>query len=139
MAEELSWPVFEEWVAQAPMEMRSLPLWKSLVYRKAMYFYDLAWSDCERLQADFRGKAVATQLIRSVGSVVANLEEAFGRGIQSADARRILRIALGEARESQGWYLRGRHLFPEEVWHHRVALAEEIVRLLLTAIRTSKG
>ena len=119
--------------------MRGLPLWKSLVYRKAMYLYDLAWQDTHGLRADFRGKAVAAQLIRSVGSIVANVEEAFGRGIQSADARRILRIALGEARESQGWYLRGRHLFPEDVWRHRVALAEEIIRLLLTAIRTSKG
>ncbi len=86
-------PSFEIWEERASAALRRSPLWKSVVYRKAMYLYDLAWHDCDTLKVDFRGKAVALQLIRSVGSIAANLEESFGRGVQTPDARRILRIA----------------------------------------------
>jgi hypothetical protein len=40
------------------------------------------------------------------------MEEAYGRGVGTADDVRILRIALGEGRETQGWYVRARHLIP---------------------------
>ncbi len=126
---------FEEWEAQALAELQRSPLWKSVVYRKVMYLYDLAWNDCDLLKTDFRGKAVALQLIRSVGSIAANLEEAFGRGVQTPDARRILRIALGEAREARGWYLRGQYLLPQALLRHRVALLDEVISLLLSSIR----
>lgn len=43
-------------------------------YNKSMEIYDLCWDDCEILMKDFRGKEVASQLIRSVGSVAANIE-----------------------------------------------------------------
>ena len=128
-------PSFEAWEERASAALRRSPLWKSVVYRKAMYLYDLAWQDCDALKTDFRGKAVASQLIRSVGSIAANLEESFGRGVQTPDSRRILRIALGEAREARGWYLRSHHVLADEVVEERVALLDEIIRLLLTSIR----
>ena len=126
---------FEAWEKQASAALRRSPLWGSVVYRKAMYLYDLAWQDCDVLKTDFRGKTVASQLIRSVGSIAANLEESFGRGVQTPDFRRILRIALGEAREARGWYLRSRHMLAGEVVEQRVALLDEIIRLLLASIR----
>ncbi|HID85363.1 MAG TPA: hypothetical protein EYP54_09755 [Anaerolineales bacterium] len=61
---------FEEGEARALAELQRSPLWKSVVYPKVMYLYDLAWNDCDfLLKTDFRGKAVALQLIRSVGSI----------------------------------------------------------------------
>ncbi len=126
---------FEEWEQEVLPELRRSPLWKSTVYRKAMYLYELAWVDCDELKADFRGRSLADQLIRSVGSVAANLEEAFGRGVQTADARRILRISLGEAREARGWYLRAHRLLPADLLQRRIALLDEIIRLLVVSIR----
>lgn len=41
--------------------------------------YDLLWEDCESLMKDVRGRAIAGQMIRSGGSIGANVEEGFGR------------------------------------------------------------
>jgi len=67
--------------------------------------------DCDYLLKDPRGKKIAEQLIRSVGSISANIEEGYGRGYGKDYAYR-LRIALGEARETCGWYWKARKLFP---------------------------
>jgi four helix bundle protein len=96
-------------------------------YQKSLYLYDLAWSDCELLKPDFRGREIIQQLIRSAGGICANLEEAYGRGIGSADYIRVVRIALGEARETQGWYFRSRRLIPEESISRRYDLIAEII------------
>ncbi len=89
-----------------PNRLKSDPLWETVYYRKAEYLYDLAWRDCDLLYKDYRGRSIVSQLIRSAGSTSANLEEAYGRGVGTADYVRILRIAFGEARETQGWYFR---------------------------------
>jgi hypothetical protein len=65
---------FEEWIGTVPEKMKSDPLWKSIYYRKGMYLYDLVWHDCELLRRDFRGRVIANQLIRSTGSICANME-----------------------------------------------------------------
>ena len=93
---------FAEWIRTAPDCLKSGPLWESIYYQKAMYLYELVWSDCKSLNQDFRGREIVHQLIRSSGSICANIEEAYGRGIGTADYVRIMRIALGEARETQG-------------------------------------
>ena len=93
-----------EWVETIPKKYRLDPLWGTTAYyRMAMYLYDLAWQDCDQLRHDLRGREIASQLIRSAGGICANLEEAYGRGVGSLDYLRIVRIALGEARETQGW------------------------------------
>jgi len=54
-------------------------VWQFLGYRKALFWYDLVWQDCEKLKRDLRGRAVAQQLIRSAGSISANVEGGHGR------------------------------------------------------------
>ena len=108
-------------------------MWKFYGYRKALLLYDLMWSDCEHWQKDQRGKAIVQQIVRSAGSIGANIEEGFGRGF-GRDNARFLRFALGSARETQGWYWRGRKLLPESVLQHRIALLDEIIALLVTEI-----
>ncbi len=44
-------------------------------YKTALELWDLCWNDTEVLQKDFRGKEIARQLIRSCGSISANIEE----------------------------------------------------------------
>jgi four helix bundle protein len=129
---------FETWCEGASNQLKGNPLWNSLYYRYAMFLYELAWTDCEILKGDFRGREIAKQLIRSVGSISANLEEAYGRGIGTPDHVRILRIALGEARESQGWYWRAKQLLPESKIHSRVDLLNQIISLVVKSIANQK-
>jgi len=126
------WKSFEEWAAQVPESMRRDPLWNFQVYPKTLFLADLAWEDTTKLISDPRGKEIARQLIRSAGSICANLEEGHGRGFGKDNAY-FQRIALGSARESRGWYYRGRHLLDEQVLQHRIALLDEIIAALVLA------
>ena len=131
MAKEL---VFDDWVKTVPSKLKADPLWESLYYRLAMYLYDLAWQDSEIIRKDFRGREIAGQLIRCAGSIAANMEEAYGRGLGSGDFVRIMRIALGEARETQGWYFRMRHIFESDLIERRISVIEQIISLLVNLI-----
>lgn len=124
---------FEEWLESVPQKIRSSPLWSFGAYPKASFLYELAWYDCERLMKDVRGRAIAEQLIRSAGSICANIEEGYGRGF-GRDYAHFLGYALGSARETQGWYFRAKHLLSSEVLEHRLALIDEIIALLVKAI-----
>lgn len=127
---------FEEWLRTIPGAVRRSPLWSTRYYRLALYLFDLAWADSEMLLRDARGRDLARQMVRSSGSLCANIEEAYGRGIASGDGLRVLRIALGEARELQGWYVRARHLLGEQVMEQRLALLERIITMLTRSIRS---
>jgi four helix bundle protein len=120
----------KEWLAQVPESLKQDPLWQFQAYQKAVLLYDLTWEDCERLRKDLQGRAVAQQLIRSAGSICANIEEGFGRGYGREYAY-FLRIAIDSARETRGWYYRGRKLLSADVVTHRMALADEIIAMLV--------
>lgn len=81
---------------------------------------------------------MAQQLIRSAGSVSANIEEGYGRGY-GRDRLRFLGFALGSARESKGWYYRARNLLKPDVLSHRLTLISEVVALVVTEIQNSKA
>lgn len=129
---------FEAWIEGVHQSIRDDPLWEFQVYPKALFAYDLVWEDCHYLLKDERGKTVAKQLIRSVGSISANIEEGYGRGYGQDYAYK-LKVALGEARESRGWYWRGHKLFPAEVLTHRLKLLDEIIAMLAPNIRRQSG
>ena len=125
---------FEEWVETVHSTVTGGPLWNFQVYQKALFVYDLTWEDCYKLLKDKRGEMIARQLIRSVGSISANIEEGFGRGFGPDYAYR-LRISMGEARESQGWYWRAHKLLPQSVLDHRLSLLDEIIAMLVPIIK----
>ncbi len=131
---------FDEWQKTVPAAIRESPLWKFQIYPKALFLYELVWLDCDKLMKDPRGRAVAQQIVRSAGSISANLEEGYGRGFGNEYAY-FQRVALGSARETQGWYLRGHHLLNAEVLDHRLKLLDEIISSLVHSSRTqsSKG
>ncbi|MCI0574806.1 MAG: four helix bundle protein [Chloroflexi bacterium] len=123
---------YEEWLAQVHKGIKKDRLWGFETYRKALFLADLAWLDGEKLLADPRGRGIAWQLIDSAGSVAANIEEGFGRGF-GKDYARFLRISLGSARETRGWYYRGRHVFEPLLIDHRLQLTNEIIGSLVAA------
>ena len=129
------WGSYEEWMAQVPEAIRREEMWQFFGYRKALFFHDVCWRDCEKLLTHPLGKAVAHQLIRSAGSVSANIEEGYGRGFAGKERLYFLRVALGSARESKGWYYRAKSLLKPEVFEHRMALVGEVIALLVTEIR----
>ncbi len=131
--------IFEKWVATVPQRVKAEACWKFMAYPKALYLYELAWEDCGQLQRDTRGRAVANQLIRSVGSISANIEEGHGRGVGGKDYLYFLRIAEGSARESKGWYFRARKLLGGERVETRQALLDEILALLVTEKRRHRS
>jgi len=130
---------FEEWVATVSERVKAEACWRFEAYPKALYVYELAWDDCEALMRDGRGHAVARQLIRSVGSISANLEEGYGRGVGGKEYLYFLRIAEGSARESKGWYFRGQQLLGPTVIEARQALLDEILALLVTEKRRHRA
>ena len=129
---------YEEWEANVPAAIKSGPVWRFYGYRKALFLYDLVWEDCQWWLKDKRGKAIVEQIIRSAGSIAANIEEGYGRGFGKQYAY-FLGVALGSARETKGWYYRGRHLLPKGLLEHRLALLEEVISLLVTEKKHQKS
>jgi four helix bundle protein len=127
----------EAWQNGVAGKMESSPLWGSVGYQKALFLYDLAWFDCDKLMQDPRGKAIAHQLIRNAGSISANMEEGYGRGF-GKDYARFLGYSIGSARETRGWYFRARHLLPEDVVAHRHALIDEVIALAVTTVKQQR-
>jgi four helix bundle protein len=128
---------YEDWEANVPSQIKSEAMWNFFGYRKALFLYDLCWKDCETLLKHPLGKTVARQLIRSAGSISANIEEGYGRGY-SKDRLYFLRIAIGSARESKGWYYRAQELLSSKVIVHRLNLIGEVIALLVTELSASK-
>jgi len=128
------WASYEEWMEQVPETIRSEEMWQFYGYRKALFFYDVCWQDCEKLLRHPLGEAIAKQLVRSAGSISANIEEGYGRGFKGKERSYFLRVALGSARESKGWYYRAKALLSSEVLAHRLSLISEIIALLVTEI-----
>lgn len=129
---------FEDWEKGIPSYVKKDPLWESLYYRVALYLYDLAWDDCDILQKDFKARNNISQLIRSSGSISANMEEAYGRGVGTPDYVRILKISLGEVRETRGWYYRSRHVLPAELLEHRYKVIDHLTSLVINTLNSHK-
>ena len=126
---------YEEWLAQVPDSLKNDPIWQFKAYPKALLLYDLAWEDTDKLLQDVRGCELVEQLIGSAGSVSANIDEGFGRGIEGGEYIQFLRYALGSARETRSWYYKARKLLTAEAVRHRIALCDEIIALLVVTIK----
>jgi len=133
-----AWVTYEAWVEDVHQRLKDEPIWENLVYRKALFLYDLVWRDCERMTRDRRGRAVAEQVIRSAGSIGANIEEGHGRGY-GKQRNWFWTVSIGSARETKGWYWRARKLLSEEVLEHRLALTDEVIALLVHELQRQRA
>ena len=126
---------YQSWLAAVPENLKRDPVWKFVAYPKALWLFDLVWVDCEKLKGNPQGRALISQLIRSADSISANIDEGFGRGIERQEYSYYLRVALGSARETRSRYFKARHLASPEVVRHRLELCDEIIALLVTAVK----
>jgi four helix bundle protein len=111
------------------------PLLRYPFYVKALDLYDRVLEDTDRRIADARWRVIVMQLVRSAGSISANIEEGYGRGTSQEFAHR-LKIARGEAYESRGWYWRARRFLPADLLNTRRQQLGEIIALLSANITT---
>lgn len=105
-----------------------------VAYQKAQELFDLVVADVMRYLGDRKLERLVSQQLASADSVCSNIEEGYGRQ-STVEYRRFLIIARGSLRETQGRYLRLRHWVPVEIVEHRIALAEEINRILSATIK----
>jgi len=124
---------YEMWAGMVPSEITGDSLWKMEAYRLALFAADLGWHDVTKLAGDRRTLDIASQLYRSPGSIEANISEGYSRG-SGRDRARFYEYALGSARESRGWYYKGRHVLADPVTGHRLRLVTQIVCLLLAMV-----
>ena len=127
-----------EWEKNVPNILREDLLWKMKVYRLSLFLSDICWEDVSRLVKDPRTKSLSNQLYRAVGSIAANLEEGYSKQ-SPKDRARFYEYSLGSARESRGWFYRGRYILGEKVFEHRAWILTEIIKMLLTIVPEERG
>jgi four helix bundle protein len=108
---------------------------KVIFYQKSLILWDLFWTDSEVLLKDIRGKELLKQLVASVDSISANIEEGYGRGF-GKEYPQFLRISRGSARESKGRYQRCSKLLPKNIIEDRIKLLNEIIAMETKTIQT---
>lgn len=129
---------YEEWLVTLPGAITDDPLWKVEVYRLALFAADLGWHDVTKLMGDRRTLGLSDQLYRALGSIGSNIAEGYSRGT-GRDRARFYEYALGSARESRGWYYKGRHVLGEAATAHRLELVTKIIKLLMVMIPNQRG
>lgn len=123
---------YTNWEKQVHPDIKNDVLWKVEAYRLALYLSDLCWFDTQKIiqQKYF---SMADQLIRSSGSISANISEGYSRKSNKEKAR-FYEIAFGSAREARGWYFKSRHVLSTETASKRIHLITKIIKLLLNMI-----
>jgi four helix bundle protein len=111
------------------------PLDNLRFYQQSLELFDLCWDDCEILMKDVRGREIAKQLIRSSGSISANIEEGYGRGF-GKEYPQYLRVSRGSARETKGWYRRSARLLDANIINDRTTQLNGIIAMLSSTIST---
>jgi four helix bundle protein len=114
------------------------PLAKYPFYVKACALYEKVLDDSETLGRDYRSREIVRQLVRSSGSIPANIEEGYGRGTRN-EFIYFLTVACGSARETRGWYQRSCRFLSPTVIQERQGELDEIISLLVSTIRTLKS
>jgi len=124
---------YEQWLASVPAEVTEDALWRTEVYRLALFLGDLAWYDVRKLAKNPSMISLSDQLYRATGSISANISEGYSRTSGKEQAR-FYEYALGSAREARDWYFKSRHVLGQVVIEHRLKLLAQIIRQLLKMV-----
>jgi four helix bundle protein len=128
---------YEEWEDIVPREIKDDSLWRVEAYRLGLFLSDLAWADANRLLKNRRTTGIADQLFRAAGNISSSIGEGFSRDTGKARST-FYEYALGSARETRVWYFKSRHELTDKVSSHRIGMTTQIIKLLLTMIRTER-
>jgi four helix bundle protein len=102
-----------------------------IVWQKAKMMFLNVVGDMRTISGGKASFVIMQQVIRSAGSISANIAEGFGRKGQREFAY-FLGISKGSACETQDWYykLEGLSFLPPELVHQRIIAAREIIWML---------
>jgi four helix bundle protein len=102
-----------------------------IVWQKSKTLFLDVVRDMRTINGDKASFIIMQQVIRSAGSISANIAEGFGRKGQREFAY-FLGIAKGSACETQDWYykLEGLTFLPPELVHQRIDAAREVIWML---------
>lgn len=119
-------------------EPSRVPLAKMRVYQLARELVPDCWNDARMLRGDPIVAEISGQLYAAVGSIAANIGEAYSR---SSGRERALRFeyALGSVRESMEWYHSAAPVLGQATALERVDRLEEMRRILLAIIPRERG
>lgn len=123
---------FKDWEREVHPDIKNDVLWKVEGYRLSLYLVDLCWFDAQKILKE-KYFSMSDQLIRSSGSISANISEGYSR-ISNKEKARFYEIAFGSAREARGWYFKSRHILTPELTSERIRLITKIIKLLLNMI-----
>ena len=129
---------YTEWEESIPNVIREDSLWTAEAHRLSLFLADISWRDAKKLSSDYCTRSLSDQLYRSVGSMSANIEEGYSKQ-SSKDRARFYEYALGSARESRGWFYKGRHVLGDNVAEHRMDLTTQIIKLLIKMVPDQRG
>jgi four helix bundle protein len=129
---------YETWLADVPSAITDDTLWRTEVYRMALFIGDVAWHDVCKLVKNPSMVSLSDQLYRATGSISANISEGYSRA-SGKDQARFYEYALGSAREARDWYFKGRHILGPTVIEHRLNLLAHIIRQLLKMVPKYRG
>ncbi|MBE0660988.1 MAG: four helix bundle protein [Bacteroidales bacterium] len=104
-------------------------------YQLAKELWNEFWEDSEMLIKDIRGREIARQMTKSIGSISANIEEGYGRGTHK-EYMYFMKVSSGSARESKGWYERSVKLLGQEIVDKRVNKLDQIIAMETKSIQT---
>ncbi len=106
------------------------------VWRRSHALFLAVAHDLENMQQSRMGDIITHQIVRSLGSIGANIAEGFNRS--KAKFLSSLDIALGEANESENWLykLRDAGHMPRDTANRHVAECIEIQKMLNGLIRS---
>ena len=114
------------------------PLAKMRVYQLARALIPDCWKDAKMLRAEPITEEISGQLYAAVGSITANIGEAYSR---SSGKERALRFeyALGSVRESMERYYSAEPVPGAATFNDRLDRLEEMRRMLLAIIPRERG
>jgi four helix bundle protein len=105
-----------------------------------MRVYQLAWKlrpasleDTETIRRCTITSQISGQLYAAVGSIASNIVEGYSRS-SGRDRARFFEYALGSTREAIEWYESSRYALEADVLRDRLAILNEIARMLLAII-----
>ena len=122
------------WERTCHAAITSDTIWKLDAYRASLFLIHVARQDMRLASKHDFDAELSSQLLRSAGSVSANLAEGFSRSTR-ADRLRFLDYALGSDRESISRYTTAVDVISPETMSDRLILLARIRSLLLGLIR----
>jgi four helix bundle protein len=108
------------------------------VYKKAVkLFEDFLEEDLPILQKSFAGRTLSGNMLRSLDSICANMEEGYERK-SGKEIKHFFRMSKGSAGEARGRYKRLKKLFLQKTIDERVEILNEIRAMLASLINKWK-